>query len=758
MSYQDLLASKAPRVNANGKEPGLVHPMLFDWQAQIVRWGIKRGCAAFFEDCGLGKTIQQIEWIRQMVTTRGLILAPLSVAEQTIAEAAKLGVEVTYKEAPDDSDGIWITNYERLHLFSPSLFDAIVLDESSILKSLDGKIRTRLLKQFVTIPHRLCCTATPAPNDLVELANHAEFLGVMSRQEMLAMFFVHDSENSGDRGWRLKKHARQDFWRWVAQWAVYIRKPSDLGFDDGGFVLPPLRITEDVVQTDFIPEGHLFPGMVGGITGRTQARRATMTDRVRKAAEMIGGSSEQWLVWCGLNEEGRALAKLLGKRAVVIEGSTPDHLRDQGVRRFLENKCACQFSDNSKTIQSGLNGQHCTCGQGQSGTVLISKPAIFGFGLNFQHCHNVLYLGLNDSFEQWYQSIRRCWRFGQERAVNVRVVTSDAESQIVDNIKRKERQAAEMAAGIVDAMRDAQIDSVRGITRRKDTYKVKTITEDRFTLMLGDCVERIKEVPDGSVGMSIFSPPFSSLYTYSASDRDMGNSKDHKEFFKHFGYLIPELLRVTMPCRRACVHVQQLTMTKISHGVMGWYDFRADVVRAFVESGWIYDGEIVIDKDPQAQAIRTKAKQLMFVQKNTDSVWSRPAMADYILLFRSPGDNLQPVIQGKFSGVTNEEWIRLARPIWYGISESDTLNYQTARENDDERHICPLQLETVRRCVRLWSNPGDVILSPFMGIGTEGHIAMEQGRRFVGIELKESYFNQAEKNIRAAVKQESLFV
>ena len=730
MSYQDLLASKAPRVNANGKEPGPVHPMLFDWQAQIVRWGIKRGCAAFFEDCGLGKTIQQIEWIRQMVTTRGLILAPLSVAEQTIAEAAKLGVEVTYKEAPDDSDGIWITNYERLHLFSPSLFDAIVLDESSILKSLDGKIRTRLLKQFVTIPHRLCCTATPAPNDLVELANHAEFLGVMSRQEMLAMFFVHDSENSGDRGWRLKKHARQDFWRWVAQWAVYIRKPSDLGFDDGGFVLPPLRITEDVVQTDFIPEGHLFPGMVGGITGRTQARRATIEERIAFASEKILNSDDQWLVWVGLNDEGQQLAKALGDCAVLIEGATKDSKR-------------IEFEHAWRTGQK---------------RVLITKAGIYGWGMNWQHCHEMLFLGLDDSFEKWYQSVRRCWRFGQDYAVNVRVVTSDAESQIVDNIKRKERQAAEMAAGIVDAMRDAQIDSVRGITRRKDTYKVKTITEDRFTLMLGDCVERIKEVPDGSVGMSIFSPPFSSLYTYSASDRDMGNSKDHKEFFKHFGYLIPELLRVTMPCRRACVHVQQLTMTKISHGVMGWYDFRADVVRAFVESGWIYDGEIVIDKDPQAQAIRTKAKQLMFVQKNTDSVWSRPAMADYILLFRSPGDNLQPVIQGKFSGVTNEEWIRLARPIWYGISESDTLNYQTARENDDERHICPLQLETVRRCVRLWSNPGDVILSPFMGIGTEGHIAMEQGRRFVGIELKESYFNQAEKNIRAAVKQESLFV
>ncbi len=729
VEYENFLQSKAPRVNALGKEPKPVNPILFDWQREIVEWGVKRGCAAFFEDCGLGKSFQQVEWIRQMADKRGLIVCPLSVAEQTIAEAAKLGVEVTYKLEPDGTEGIWITNYDRLHKFDPDLFDAIVLDESSILKSLDGKIRTMLLEKFTSIPYRLCCTATPAPNDLTELTNHAEFLGVMSRQEMLATFFVHDSEDSGDRGWRLKKHARDDFWRWVAQWAVYIRKPSDLGHDDGDFILPPLNIEEKIVESSFIPEGHLFPGMTGGVSGRSKARRATMDDRIKFAADFLKNAEGQWLVWCGLNPEGTGLAKALGDDAVLIEGATKDNKR-------------VEFESLWR------NGQK---------RILITKAGMFGFGMNWQHCNNILYLGLDDSFEKWYQSVRRCWRFGQKNPVNVVVVTSDAESQIVDNVKRKERQADEMAAGIVDAMRDAQIETVRGITSRRDVYKMNTIETENYTLMLGDCVERIKEIPDRSIGLSIFSPPFSSLYTYSASDRDMGNSKDHEKFFQHFSFLVPELLRVTKPCRRACVHVQQLTTTKVTHGVMGWYDFRADVVREFVKAGWIYDGEVVIDKNPQAQAIRTKAKQLMFVQKNKDSAWSRPAMADYILLFRSPGENAEPITQGQYSGVTNEEWIKFAHPIWYDISESDTLNFRIARENEDEKHICPLQLETVRRCVRLWSNPGDKVLSPFMGIGTEGFIAMEQERKFIGIELKESYFNQALINIKSAVKQDSLF-
>lgn len=367
---------------------------------------------------------------------------------------------------------------------------------------------------------------------------------------------------------------------------------------------------------------------------------------------------------------------------------------------------------------------------------LITKGAMFGMGLNWQHCRNVLYLGLGDSFESYYQSVRRCWRFGQKHPVNVVIVTSDAEAAVVENVRRKERQAEEMAEQVTSMIRESQIESVNaGGGRDGVPYVRDEATGDWWRLMLGDCVERVREVETGSVGLSVFSPPFASLFTYSASDRDMGNSKDYDQFFRHFDYLIPELLRVTIPGRRACVHVQQVTTTKATHGQIGWRDFRADVVAHFVAAGWVYDGEVVIDKDPQAQAIRTKSKALMFVQKNKDSAWSRPAMADYILLFRAPGENPEPIK----TDVSNEEWILWARPIWYGIRESDTLNAAEARESDDERHIAPLQLGTIERCVRLWSNPGDLVLSPFAGIGSEGYVSIKHGRRFVGTELKPSY-------------------
>lgn len=729
MDYTKFLKTKAPRVESVGIEPSAINPILFDWQADIVRWNIKRGRSANFQDCGLGKTIQQIEWIRQMAPRCGLIVAPLGVTRQTIREAReKLGVEIQYCTEPQHTDGLWITNYDRLHKFVDAIpeYEAIALDESSILKSLDGKTRTLLLDEFTAIKYRSCWTATPAPNDLTELCNHAEFLGVMTRKEMLATFFVHDSEESGDRGWRLKKHAQEDFWRWVAQWAVYIRKPSDLGYDDGDFVLPPLHIEQVTLDSEFIQDGMLFPSLAKGITGRTSARKATLDDRVNEAARVIKTSGEQWIVWHGLNDEGVKLNRILNGSSVLIEGKTPE-------------------SDRADREEKWRNGEVRT---------LITKGGMYGFGMNWQHCHNVLYLGLDDSFEKWYQSIRRCWRFGQKKPVNVVVVTTDAESAIVDNVKRKERNANDLAAGIIAAMRDAQIESVHGQTSRKDVYKMKTIEADNYKLMLGDSFERIKEIATASVGLTVTSIPFGGkLYTYSPSDRDLGNCKDNDVFFEQFAFLIPELLRVTKPGRRCCIHVQQLATTMVNDGVIGMYDFRADVVRAFVAAGWIYDGEVVIDKDPQAQAIRTKAKSLMFKQKNTDSAASRPAMADYILPFRAPGENKEPIK----TDVSNEEWIEYARPIWYNIKESDTLNYQSARENADERHICPLQLETIRRCIRLWSNRNDVVFDPFGGIGSTGYVAMEQSRRAVMCELKESYFKQMEKNMAAAIKQENLF-
>lgn len=275
----------------------------------------------------------------------------------------------------------------------------------------------------------------------------------------------------------------------------------------------------------------------------------------------------------------------------------------------------------------------------------------------------------------------------------------------------------------------------------------QTIT-DRYAMYHGDCVEVMAGLPDESIDLSIFSPPFLSLYTYSATERDLGNSRTEAEFFAHFAFVIDHLLRLTKPGRNCCVHVSQVPAMLVRDGYIGLKDFRGDVIRAFEARGWIYHGEVCIDKDPQAQAIRTHAKGLLFVQLRRDASWMRPALADYILVFRKPGENKVPIKPD----LTNDEWIEWARPVWYGIRETDTLNAAEGREEEDERHICPLQLGTIERCIRLWSNPGEVILSPFAGIGSEGYMALKLGRKFVGIELKRSYYEAAVRNLERALQ------
>lgn len=278
-----------------------------------------------------------------------------------------------------------------------------------------------------------------------------------------------------------------------------------------------------------------------------------------------------------------------------------------------------------------------------------------------------------------------------------------------------------------------------------DGYTTDDAHGDMWRMMLGDSCERLAEIEDDSVGMSVYSPPFASLFTYSPTPRDLGNSATRAEFIEHYGYIIREMLRVTMPGRITCVHVQQVTTTKSTHGHVGLTDFRGDVIKAYIDNGWIFHGEVTVDKDPQAQAIRTKAQALMFVTKNRDSSMTRPALADYLLLFRKPGDNRVPIK----NDVTNEEWIEWARPVWLDIKETNTLNARVARDDADERHICPLQLDFIERCVRLWSNPGETVLSPFGGIGSEVYTAVKLGRRGVGVELKPSYWRTAVGNLRA---------
>ena len=716
-NYQDFLASKRLVVRASGKQVSRedVHPLLFEFQRDLVMWAVRKGRAAIFADTGLGKTFMQLEWAR-LIGGRSLVIAPLSVARQTVREALKIGQTVHYTRKGDDLiDGVNITNYEMVEHFNPADFVSVVLDESSILKSLDGKTRQKLTEMFDGTAYRLACTATPAPNDIAEIANHAEFLGIMTRAEMLAAFFVHD-----DDGWRLKGHAEEKFFRWMASWGMSIKKPSNLGYEDDGFVLPPLNIHTQFVDTGYRPEGQLFFTTLKGISDRSEVRRNTLQPKAEAVAELVNNSAEQWIVWHGLNDEGYALRDLIPD-AVLVEGSQSIDEKIGAIERFQDGSIR----------------------------VLVTKPSIAGFGMNFQNAHHMAFLGLNDSWEAYYQAIRRCYRFGQKHPVHVHIVLAEIEQAIYQNVKDKEKEANRMSDNLINNVQEFEKAEISSADDGSFVYNEDEATGDNWRLLLGDSAERMKEIPTDSVGLSVFSPPFLSLYTYSPTERDLGNSRNYGEFFQHFGYIVDELLRVTMPGRNACVHVQQLTTTLAAHGVIGMYDFRGDVIRLFQEHGWTYYGEVCIDKDPQAQAIRTHSKGLLFVQLRKDSAWSRPALADYILIFRKPGDNPKPVE----TDIDNETWIEWARPIWYGIKESDTLNAAAARDEKDERHICPLQLGTIERCIRLWSNIGDTVLSPFAGIGSEGYEALLHGRQFVGIELKPEYFNQAVKNLNAAERK-----
>lgn len=285
---------------------------------------------------------------------------------------------------------------------------------------------------------------------------------------------------------------------------------------------------------------------------------------------------------------------------------------------------------------------------------------------------------------------------------------------------------------------------------------------DLWHLMLGDSCERMAEIPDESVDLSVYSPPFASLFTYSPSERDLGNSASRAEFIEHYGFIIRENLRITKPGREVCVHVQQLTTTKATHGYVGLTDFRGDVIRAYEANGWRFYGEVTVNKDPQAQAIRTKAHALTFATKNRDSSGTRPALADYLLIFKKPGDNAVPITQtdGHWTRVSNDEWIEWAQPVWWDIKETNTLNVRVARDEADERHICPLQLDFIERCVRLWSNPGETVFTPFAGIGSEVYTARRLERFGIGIELKPSYWRTAVDNLRALdleMSHETLF-
>jgi len=743
--YTDFVQDKKLEASPVGFEPNpSQYGKLYGFQEDIVTWSIRRGRAAIFADCGLGKTPMQLKWAEQVGSETGqpiLIVAPLAVSEQTLREAGKFNVSparVCASQA-DVGPGVNITNYEKLHHFDREVFGGIVLDESSILKSYDGKTKQKIVSFAEPIEYRLACTATPAPNDYTELLTHAEYLDIMSRKEILATFFVQDGNTT--TSWRLKGHAEEEFWEWVASWCIAVRDPSDVGYRSGRFELPELLIESITVDSGWSRSDTLFSGVAKSLDEQRAARDESLQQRVERTAGMVNGSDEPWIVWCGLNKESEALTSAIPD-AVEISGSDSQaHKRDAML--------AFQRGDNR---------------------VIVTKPSIAGHGMNWQHCSNQIFMGMSHSYEQFYQAVRRSWRFGQTDGVNVYLVTAEANRRVIENVRQKEKRARRMMDEIVTHMMESAHDLNQKASKDEAEYTRNSASGEGWRIDQGDCVEITKEMEDDSIGLSVFSPPFPGMYVYSNSKRDMGNVRDLDQMIEHFKFLAEPLLEKTMSGRSCVVHLTQVLAKKKYDGYIGLKDFRGRVIEMMEDVGWRLYGEVTIDKDPQVKAVRTKDTGLQFKSLAKDAARMHQAMADYLLQFRAPGENPDPIRAGiseKYDNedgwITNEEWIRWARPVWYasdfcpegceGIKETNTLNAHHAREEDDEKHLAPLQLGVLERCIKLWSNPGDVVYDPFMGIGSTPYMALRLNRQARGAELKRSYFELAKKHVAEAKRE-----
>ena len=737
--YEQFLARKMVSIPDSGFDPAPLPEHLFEYQRDIVSWAVRKGRCAVFADCGLGKTPMQLEWAAQVAAHTGLpvlILAPLAVVAQTQREGEKFNVPVNVCRSQDDvTAGVNISNYEMLDHFVPGEFGGVVLDESSVLKTFTGKTKRQLIQSFESTPYKLACTATPAPNDHKELGNHAEFLGIGQSNEMLARWFSNNTMKAGD--YTLKPWARDDFWNWVTSWAVCLGTPSDIGHSDDGFILPELQHIDEMVRIDHtraFADGQLFVGGALSSTDMWREKRHTAKARVERAVEIVKSyPGEPIVVWCETNME-----------ADLLKSAIPGSVEVRG-------------ADSPKVKADRING----FSRGDF-NVIITKPKIAGFGLNWQHCARVVFVGVTYSFESYYQAIRRCWRFGQTRPVQAHIVYAETEGQVITTIERKKEAHKEMQREMSKAM-NGGIHSLK--FNHLTDVEEDVATGDGWELRLGDCVTSMRFLEDDSVGFTVFSPPFKDLYVYSDSVADMGNSDGDDEFFAHFGCLVPELLRVTKPGRLCAVHCKDLPLYKNRDGAAGLYDFPGQIVSLFESHGWTFHSRVTIWKDPVTEMQRTKNHGLLHKNFTARREVVRQGMADYVMVFRKwtpdmedcqidhapvPGEYIGdegPAVWDSNRDWSIQTWQRYASPVWFDINQTRVLNRGGSREEEDEKHICPLQLDVIERCVWLWSNPGDLVVSPFAGIGSEGYQSLKMDRRFFGVELKKAYWTQAVDNL-----------
>lgn len=726
-TYDEFLVGKKKTIIESGFciDTGILNPLLFPFQKFCIQTALRKGKFAFFEDCGLGKTFQQLEWAYQVINHTGkpvLILAPLAVVGQTIKEADKFAYKlIEYNESLIELYPMQICNYEQLSNIDYSIFEGIVLDESSIIKNFDGATRKLIIDNFSNTPYKLACTATPSPNDPMELGNHSEFLNVLPYNEMLAMYFVHDGGDTAK--WRLKGHAKERFYEWVSEWAVMLSNPADIGFKMDEYSLPKLNLIEHKIETEYRTNGRLWSNDVAvSATNFNHELRLTKVERLDRVAEIVNKSTENFIIWIKQNEEGDYLKRLIPGSIEVKGGDTNEYKKSK----------LLGFSDNEFRV-------------------LITKTKIGAMGMNWQNCHNQVFASLDFSFEGLYQGIRRSYRFGQEHPVNIYLITTDTMSNVIQSIYKKQKQFENMQTSMAKAI----MKNVNSETKIIPINEPKTVTGKMFELFLGDSVKSVKNIADESIGFSIFSPPFAELYTYSSEIEDMGNSKNYNEFLFAFNFIVKELFRVLWSGRNVAVHCMDLPIQKGKEGFIGLRDFSGMILQAFTDAGFIYHSRVTIWKNPVTEMTRTKALGLLHKQIKKDASMSRVGIPDYLMVFRKPGEHIHPVIHqdsdnGKPGYLPVDMWQKIASPVWMDINYSNTLNLKGARDENDEKHICPLQLDTIERALHLWTNKGDTIYTPFAGIGSELFQAIKMDRQAKGGELKKSYFDLAVKNCQNA--------
>lgn len=758
--YIEFLERKKVRITESGFSVPAenLNAHLFDFQRFIVQKALKAGKYAIFADCGLGKTLMQLEWANQvaMHTQKPvLILCPLAVSGQTVQEGEKFGIPVERLWSDVFGPGVFITNYDQLDTVNASQFAGVVLDESSILKNYEGATKNAVIEAFSHTPYKLACTATPSPNDFMELGNHAEFLNVMSRNEMLAMYFVHDGGETTK--WRLKGHSEEIFWRWVAGWGVMLTKPSDIGFSATGYDLPALNFIEKQIVTPKRDNGTFFNDVAVSATDFNGELRLTKVERLSEVIHIVNNSDENFIIWVKQNEEADYLRQHIPD-AIEVRGNDSPERKESLLLGFAKNEFR----------------------------VLITKAKIAQYGLNYQNCRNQIFASLDFSFESLYQAIRRSYRFGQKNEVNVYIITTDTMQNVIHAISTKQKQFEKMQQKMAEySLQNIETGNTERIARKYETKR-----GDMWEARLGDCVQLIQDVPDESVDFSVFSPPFAELYTYSDELEDMGNSRDYSEFLTAFNYLTKELFRVIRSGRNVAIHCMDLPIQKGKHGFIGLRDFSGLILRAMcgisdeeravidevrgglmraekmgatneitysIMSGWlqkkeaemaahagfIYHSRVTIWKNPVTEMQRTKALGLLHKQLKKDATMSRVGIPDYVLVFRKDGDRENPVSVD----IPVDTWQKWASPVWMDIDYGDTLNRNEAREEKDEKHICPLQLPTIERLIGLYTNPGDLVFTPFGGIFSEIYQAVKMGRRGLGFELKKQYFDVGTKNM-----------